>query len=158
MMNNPTASIRFNPRVEAMEPSATLAMTARAKELKREGKPVISLSAGEPDFDTPAPIIEAAAEAMRSGWTRYTENAGLLELRREIARKLERDNGLRYGADQILVSNGAKQSVALAMMALCRPGDEVLIPAPYWVSIPKWPAFPTPIPFRYQLRSRPATG
>lgn len=129
--------LTLNPRVEAMRPSETLAMTARAKELRREGRPVVSLSAGEPDFRTPEPIMEAAIQAIHEGFTHYTENAGMLELRQEISAKLKRDNGLDYPAAQILCSNGAKQSVALAVEVLCRPGDEVLIPAPYWVSYPE---------------------
>lgn len=128
---------QFHPNVVAMQPSATLAMTARAKSLKREGKPIIGLSAGEPDFDTPAPIVEAGIKALREGAHKYTENAGLLELRQGIAEKLQRDNGLTYTPEQILCSNGAKQSVAMAIFALVRPGDEVLIPAPYWVSYPE---------------------
>ena len=127
----------FNARVAAMQPSATLAMTARAKQLRREGRPVIGLSAGEPDFDTPASIAEAGIRAIREGFTHYTENMGLPELREAIARKLAHDNGLAYDVGQILCSNGAKQSVALAVLALCRDGDEVLIPAPYWVSYPE---------------------
>lgn len=127
----------FNPLVAAVRPSATLAMTARAKQLKREGLPIIGLSAGEPDFDTPEPIAEAGIAAIREGFTHYTENMGMPELRKEICRKLERDNGLSYSPDQVLCSNGAKQSVALAVMSLCRPGDQVLIPAPYWVSYPE---------------------
>lgn len=127
----------FNPRVMAVQPSATLAMTARAKQLRREGKPVIGLSAGEPDFDTPAPIAEAAIQAIREGFTHYTENAGMLELREAICRKLAEENGLTYEPDQILCTNGAKQAVAMAIEVLCRPEDEVLIPAPYWVSYPE---------------------
>lgn len=136
-----TLTFTFNARVEAMQPSATLAMTARAKQLRREGRPVIGLSAGEPDFETPMPIAEAGIQAIREGYTHYTENAGMLELRERICRKLERENGLRYTPDQILCSNGAKQSVALALAALCRDGDEVLIPAPYWVSYPEMTLF-----------------
>ena len=132
-----STTLTFNPLVESVQPSATLAMTARAKQLKREGLPIIGLSAGEPDFDTPAPISEAGIQAIRDGFTHYTENLGMPELREAIVRKLEEDNGLTYGIDQILCSNGAKQSVALAVMALCRPGDQVLIPAPYWVSYPE---------------------
>ena len=120
-----------------MQPSATLAMTARAKELRRGGRPVIGLSAGEPDFVTPEPILQAAIQAIRDGFTHYTENLGMLELREEISRKFARDNGLSYDVAQIICSNGAKQSVALAIFALARPGDEVLIPAPYWVSYPE---------------------
>ncbi|SHK59030.1 pyridoxal phosphate-dependent aminotransferase [Rhodothermus profundi] len=127
----------LNPRVMAVQPSATLAMTARARQLRREGKPVIGLSAGEPDFDTPAPITEAAIQAIREGFTHYTENAGMLELREAICRKLAEENGLEYTPDQILCTNGAKQAVAMAIEVLCRPEDEVLIPAPYWVSYPE---------------------
>jgi aspartate aminotransferase len=128
---------RLNPCVAALQPSATLAMTKRAADLKRAGHRVIGLSAGEPDFDTPQPVIEAAARAMREGWTHYTDNAGLPELRAAIAAKLQRDNGLTYAPTQILCSNGAKQSVAQAVLALCAPGDEVVIVAPYWVSYPE---------------------
>lgn len=137
----PTMTLRINKRVEAMQPSATLAMSARAKELRRAGNPVISLSAGEPDFDTPAPISEAGMAAIREGFTNYTENAGMLPLREAICTKLERDNGLTYTPDQVLCSNGAKQSVALGMHVLSEPGDEVLIPAPYWVSYPEMTRF-----------------
>jgi aspartate/methionine/tyrosine aminotransferase len=124
-----------------MQPSATLAMTARAMELRRAGKPVIGLSAGEPDFDTPQAIADAGAQAIREGFTHYTHNMGMPELRECIQKKLERDNGLHYESDQILCSNGAKQSVALAISVLCRPDDEVLIPAPYWVSYPEMTRF-----------------
>ena len=134
-------TLSFNPRVEAMQPSATLAMTARAKQLRREGRPVIGLSAGEPDFDTPLPIAEAGIQAIREGYTHYTENAGMPELRERICQKLQRENGLAYTPEQILCSNGAKQSVALALAAICRPDDEVLIPAPYWVSYPEMTRF-----------------
>lgn len=137
----PVASLEINPRVASMQPSATLAMTARAKQLRREGRPVIGLSAGEPDFDTPAPIAEAGIRAIREGFTHYTENMGLPELREKICAKLQRDNGLDYTPEQILCSNGAKQSIALAIHALCQPGDEVLIPAPYWVSYPEMVRF-----------------
>ncbi len=120
-----------------MRPSATLAITARAAELRRKGIPVIGLSAGEPDFDTPEPICNAAIAAIKEGFTHYTANAGILELREGICRALEADHGVSYTPDQILCSSGAKQSVALAVMALCRPGDEVIVPAPYWVSYPE---------------------
>ena len=137
MSTTAAPTIQFNPRVAAMQPSATLAMTARAKQLRRDGRPVIGLSAGEPDFATPAPISEAGVQAIREGFTHYTENAGMPELREAICRKLQRDNGLGYEPSQIVCSNGAKQSVALAINVLARPGDEVLIPAPYWVSYPE---------------------
>ena len=124
-----------------MQPSATLAMTARAKQLVREGRPVIALSAGEPDFDTPRAISEAGIRAINDGHTHYTQNAGLPELREAISDKLARDNKLTYRPDQILCSNGAKQSAALAIHVLCGPGDEVLVPAPYWVSYPEMARF-----------------
>ncbi|MDX1418742.1 MAG: pyridoxal phosphate-dependent aminotransferase [Rubricoccaceae bacterium] len=127
----------LNPNVAAVRPSETLAITARAKALRRQGRDVVALSAGEPDFDTPAPIVEAAHQALRDGFTHYTPNAGIPELREAVAEKLRRENGLDVEAADVLLSNGAKQSVAQAVLVLCRPGDEVLIPAPYWVSYPE---------------------
>jgi len=124
-----------------MQPSATLAMKSRASEMRRQGHPVVALSAGEPDFDTPAEISEAGIEAIRSGYTHYTENPGSMELRDVISRKFARDNGLEYDPSQILCSNGAKQSIALTTHVLCDEGDEVLIPAPYWVSYPEMARF-----------------
>ncbi|MDA0379127.1 MAG: pyridoxal phosphate-dependent aminotransferase [Bacteroidetes bacterium] len=120
-----------------MQPSATLAMTAAADARKRAGHPVIGLSAGEPDFATPEVIAEAGIRAIREGHTYYTPNAGYPELREAIAAKLQRENGLSYRPEQILCSNGAKQSVAQSVLALVRDGDEVLIPAPFWVSYPE---------------------
>jgi len=133
--------IQFNDRVEAMQPSATLAMKSRAEERRRQGHPVVALSAGEPDFDTPDPISDAGVEAIRDGFTDYTENPGTLELREAICDKLERDNDLSYTPDHIVCSNGAKQSLALAIHALCDEGDQVLVPAPYWVSYPEMARF-----------------
>ncbi len=129
-----------------MQPSATLGMTAAAKNLKAAGHSVIGLSAGEPDFDTPAPVAEAGIGAIRNGQTRYTNNPGMPELRKAIARKLLVENGLEYDPEQIICSNGAKQSVALAISVLCQDGDEVLIPAPYWVSYPEMVRFAGGIP------------
>ncbi len=126
-----------SPRVAAMRPSATLAMSARAKELKRAGRPVVALSAGEPDFATPAPISAAGIAAIEEGFTHYTASPGMPELREAVARKLREDNGLDVAAEQVVCSNGAKQSVAQALLVLCREGDEALIPAPYWVSYPE---------------------
>ena len=158
-MPSTTTTIRFNERVASMQPSATLAMSARATELRRAGNPVIALSAGEPDFDTPGPISEAGIQAIQNGFTNYTENAGLMELREAICAKLDRDSGLEYTPDQILCSNGAKQSIALAVHVLCDAGDEVLIPAPYWVSYPEMTRFagaepvtvPTTVEEHYKL-------
>ena len=127
----------LNRHVATVQPSATLAVSARAKALKREGRDVIALSAGEPDFDTPAPIVEAGHQALRDGFTHYTPNAGTVDLREAVVAKLQRDNGIELGTRQVLCSNGAKQSVAQAVLAVCGPGDEVVIPAPYWVSYPE---------------------
>lgn len=132
---------RFNARVDRMQPSATLAMKSRASALRREGHPVVALSAGEPDFDTPAAISKAGIQAIEEGFTNYTENPGMQSLRETISDKFERDNGLSYSPEQILCSNGAKQSIALAIHVLCDAGDEVLIPAPYWVSYPEMARF-----------------
>lgn len=132
---------RLNTRLEAMKPSATLAMTAKALEKKRAGHPVIGLSAGEPDFDTPVEIADAAVAAIRAGHTHYTNNLGTPELRAAISRTLRETCGLAYAPEEIICSNGAKQSVAQAISALCGPGDEVIIPAPYWVSYPEMVRF-----------------
>lgn len=129
-----------------MKPSATLAMTARANDRRQAGHPVIGLSAGEPDFDTPVEIAEAAIQAIRDGFTHYTDNAGILELREAICEKLLSDNNIEYDPSQILCSNGAKQSVAQAISVLCQAGDEVVIPAPYWVSYPEMARFAGAIP------------
>ncbi|KAG6507205.1 bifunctional aspartate aminotransferase and glutamate/aspartate-prephenate aminotransferase-like [Zingiber officinale] len=126
-----------NPRVSSLKPSKTMAITDHATALVQAGVPVIRLAAGEPDFDTPVAIAEAGINAIREGHTRYTPNAGTLELRKAICHKLEEENGVTYSPDQILVSNGAKQSIMQAVLAVCSPGDEVLIPAPYWVSYPE---------------------
>jgi len=127
---------RLNPNVAAMSPSATLAVSARAKALKRQGRDIVELSAGEPDFDTPAPVVEAAHQALREGFFHYTPNAGLPELREAIAEKLQNENRLTVAPENVLCCSGAKQAIAQAILATCGPGDEVLIPAPYWVSYP----------------------
>ena len=114
--------------------SATLAMARKSRELQQKGVQVISLSLGEPDFNTPEFIKEAAAEAMRNNITHYPPVNGMLEVRQSIAKKLERDNGLKYSADEIVVSTGAKQCLANAILAMVDPGDEVIMPSPYWVS------------------------
>ncbi|MEM1116233.1 MAG: pyridoxal phosphate-dependent aminotransferase [Bacteroidota bacterium] len=137
MTVSPPALDALSPRVEAMQPSATLAISGRAAAMRREGRDVIALSAGEPDFPTPAPIVEAAHQALRDERFHYTPNPGIPELRDAIAQKLRDENGLAVEAADVLCSNGAKQSVAQTIVALCRPGDEVVIPAPYWVSYPE---------------------
>jgi len=123
-------------RVQRVKPSPTLVVTARAARLKAQGKDVIGLGAGEPDFDTPAHIAEAGIDAIRGGFTRYTNVEGIDELKDAIIAKFERDNGLRYERAQILVSSGAKQTIYNLCMAVLDPGDEAIIPAPYWVSYP----------------------
>ncbi len=120
-----------------VSPSPTMAIDNKAKEMKSQGSDVIGFGAGEPDFDTPSHIREAAIKAINEGHTRYTPAAGTLELKEAICRKLKRDNGLEYSPAQVVVSNGAKHSLFNALAALLNPGDEVLIPVPYWVSNPE---------------------
>jgi aspartate aminotransferase len=124
----------LSDRINLLAESETLAMTRRSRELRAQGFDVINLSIGEPDFDTPDHVKEAAKEAIDQNYSHYTPVPGYPELRQAIANKLKRDNDLAYTAEQIVVSTGAKQSLANAIMCLVNPGDEVLIPAPYWVS------------------------
>ena len=126
--------IQLSDRLLAMEESATIAMSRISRELKAAGKDVISLSLGEPDFFTPEFIKDAAKEALDQNYTMYTPVAGYDDLRESISFKFKRDNGLNYSKDQIVVSTGAKQSIANAVLSCINPGDEVIIPAPYWVS------------------------
>ncbi len=126
----------LSKRVQKVKPSPTLAVTARAAKLKAEGKDIIGLGAGEPDFDTPIHIADAGVEAIRKGLTRYTAVDGTAELKDAIIAKFKRDNGLTYERAQILVSSGAKQTCFNLCAAVLDPGDECLIPAPYWVSYP----------------------
>ncbi len=128
--------IQLSERIEKVKPSATLAITAKAAELRAAGRNIISLSVGEPDFETPVVAREAAKAAIDAGFTRYTAVAGIPELRKEIAAKFKRDNDLDYEADDILVSTGGKQCIYNLLQAMINPGDEVIIPAPYWVSYP----------------------
>ena len=121
-------------RSSLIAPSATLAMAAEAKRLKAEGVNVFDFALGEPDFDTPANIQEAALRAMRAGHTHYTPPAGIPELRQALADLYTRQHGLPTQAAQVVISNGAKHSIHNALMAVCGPGDEVISPAPYWVS------------------------
>ncbi len=123
-------------RAQRVKPSPTLAVTARAARLKAEGKDVIGLGAGEPDFDTPKHIAQAGIAAIESGFTRYTNVDGTNEIKDAVIAKFERDNGIRYERSQILVSSGAKQTIYNLCMAVLDPGDEAVIPAPYWVSYP----------------------
>lgn len=124
----------ISKRAQSVAPSATLAISAKAKELKRQGKSIISLSAGEPDFKTPEHICDAAIQAIKDGFHGYTMNTGTPELRESISIKLQRDNGLSYDPSQIICTNGGKQALGFSMLAMLDEGDEVIIPAPYWVS------------------------
>lgn len=129
--------MKYAERVSQITPSVTLQITAKAGQLKQEGKDVIGFGAGEPDFNTPDHIIQAAIKAMYEGKTKYTPTPGINELKQAIVKKFRDDNGLVYETAQILVSTGAKQSLANAMLALVDDGDEVLMAVPYWVSYPE---------------------
>ncbi len=128
--------IELSHRVQRVKPSPTLAVTARVQELKAEGRDIIGLGAGEPDFDTPEHIKQAAIEAINGGFTKYTAVDGTATLKQAIISKFQRDNALEYAPEQVLVSCGGKQSFFNLCQALLNPGDEVIIPAPYWVSYP----------------------
>ena len=128
-------------RLSAIKPSPTISVSQKARELKIAGQDVISLGAGEPDFDTPPHIIEAAKKALDDGYTRYTPVNGIPELQEAIVAKFKRENDLDYSADQVHVSCGGKSVIFNAMMASVDPGDEIIIPAPYWVSYPAIPLF-----------------
>lgn len=128
--------LELSSRVQAIKPSPTLVVTARAAKLKAEGRDIIGLGAGEPDFDTPQHIKDAAIDAINRGFTKYTAVSGTPSLKKAIIDKFKRDNGLEYTAKQVLVSCGGKQSFFNLVQAVINPGDEVIIPAPYWVSYP----------------------
>ena len=128
--------MELSKRVQSIKPSPTLAVTARAAKLKAEGKDIIGLGAGEPDFDTPQHIKDAAIAAINKGFTKYTAVGGTPSLKQAVISKFKRDNGLEYTTKQILVSCGGKQSFFNLALAVINPGDEVIIPAPYWVSYP----------------------
>ncbi|MBE3519546.1 MAG: pyridoxal phosphate-dependent aminotransferase [Firmicutes bacterium] len=129
--------MKISERARAIGASPTLALDARTKELQKQGVDVVNFGVGEPDFDTPDHIKEAAIQAIRQGFTKYTPSSGIPELREACARKFREENGLDYKPDQILISVGAKHSIYNAIMVLCEPGDEALIPVPYWVSYPE---------------------
>ncbi len=128
---------RLASRLKKVNPSSTLAITSKAKKLKSEGFDVVTLAAGEPDFDTPDFIKKAAIEAIQSGFTKYTPTTGTPELKKLICAKFKKDNSLEYAPGQIVASCGAKHSIFNTLLVLVNPGDEVLIPAPYWVSYPE---------------------
>ena len=127
---------QLSRRVQRVKPSPTLAVTARAAKLKAEGKDIIGLGAGEPDFDTPKHIAQAGVDAINKGFTRYTNVDGIVELKDAIIEKFKKDNSISYERNQVLVSSGAKQTIYNLCMAVLDPGDEAVIPAPYWVSYP----------------------
>ncbi len=128
---------RIASRMKALSPSLTLAISAKAKAMKQAGESVVSFGVGEPDFNTPQHIIEAAKKALDNGHTKYTPSSGLLPLRKAICEKFKKDNGLDYEPSQIIVSNGAKHSIFNACYAVLEEGDEVIIPAPYWLTYPE---------------------
>ncbi len=132
-----TMEHHISNRVASLTPSLTLAISAKAKQMKADGLDVIGFGAGEPDFDTPQHIKDAAAKALSDGFTKYTASSGIPELREAIAAKFQNENGLTYAPSQIIVNCGGKHSCFNVIMATCNPGDEVIIPAPYWVSYPE---------------------
>src|SRR3712207_1571322 len=129
-------TMEISERAARLTPSLTLSIDAKAKAMKAEGIDVCGFGAGEPDFDTPEHIKDAAIAALTTGFTKYTPSAGLPELRQAISEKLQADNGLTYKPSQVVISSGAKHSCYNAILATCQEGDEVIIPAPYWVSYP----------------------
>src|SRR6476620_5801606 len=129
--------LKLANRVKALTPSSTLAITAKAKELKAAGHDVIGLGAGEPDFNTPQHILEAAVTAMNDGQTKYTPAGGLAPLKEAVIEKFKRDQGLTYSPSEIIVANGAKHALYTLFQVLLDEGDEVIIPTPYWVSYPE---------------------
>src|SRR6185436_5431717 len=130
-------TMELSQRATILTPSLTLSIDSKAKAMKAEGLDVCGFGAGEPDFDTPEHIKAAAQAAIESGFTKYTPSSGIPELRQAISEKFQADNGLTYKSSQIIVSNGAKHSCYNAILATCQPGDEVIIPAPYWLSYPE---------------------
>jgi len=129
--------MKISKRAQAVPPSATIAVTVRAQQLKAQGVDVVGFGAGEPDFDTPDYIKDAAVGALKAGETKYTAAAGIVELRAAIATKLQKENGLKYAPDQVIVNIGGKHSIYEAMQAVLDPGDEVILPTPYWVTYPE---------------------
>jgi aspartate aminotransferase len=129
--------MQLSSRATSLTPSLSLSIDSKAKAMKSEGIDVCSFAAGEPDFDTPDHIKAAAIAALESGFTKYTPSSGIPELRQAISEKLQRDNGISYKPNQIVVSTGAKHSCYNAILATCQPGDEVIIPSPYWLSYPE---------------------
>jgi aspartate aminotransferase len=146
----------LSTRARSVQPSLTLVISAKAKQMKAEGLPILDFSVGEPDFDTPEPVQEAAVEAMRSGYTRYTAGGGAPDLKDAIAAKYEAELGIRYGHGEILVSNGGKHAIHNLFQAMLDPGDEVIVPSPYWVSYPDMVRLSDGVPV--VVDTDPATG
>lgn len=136
----------LSDRIQTLSPSLTIAISSLARELKAQGKDILSFSAGEPDFGTPKRIKEEAIKAINDGFTQYTSVPGIPELLEAVATKLKRDNGLEYAPSDIIVSNGAKQSLFNLFQATLNPGDEVIIPAPYWVTYPELVKYASAVP------------
>lgn len=130
-------SLELSRKAAAVKPSSTLAITAKAKELRAQGKDVVGFGAGEPDFNTPENICDAAIQAIHDGFTKYTPASGTNELKEAVSKKFKSFNGLDYAPDQIVISNGGKHSLTNIFTALINPGDEVIIPAPFWLSYPE---------------------
>lgn len=141
-------------RVQNMTPSITLAITAKANELKAKGIDVISFGAGEPDFDTPDYIKKAGIEAIQKGFTKYTPTTGITPLKEAVTKKLREDNGLEYSTDEIIINSGAKNSISTALQAICNAGDEVIIPVPYWVSYSEMVKIVEGIPVFIETKSK----
>ncbi len=141
---------KISARASGVTPSLTLAIDAKAKQLKAEGLDVVGFGAGEPDFDTPQHIKEAAWKALSSGFTKYTPSSGLLALRQAVVEKFKKDNGIEFEPNQIIISNGGKHACFNAIMATCQKNDEVIIPSPYWVSYPEMVKIADAIPIFVQ--------
>lgn len=146
----------ISEKAKSISPSSTLAIDAKFKQMKADGVDVVGFGAGEPDFDTPEYIKEAAIAAIREGKTKYTPAAGTVELRKAICKKLKEENGLSYSFDSIVVSNGAKHALVNAFQAILNPGDEVLIPSPYWVSYPEMVKLADGVPVILETREEDA--
>lgn len=127
----------ISKKAKSISPSPTLSLDAKFKQMKKQGIPVVGFGAGEPDFDTPENVSQAGIKAIENGFTKYTPASGTVELKEAICAKIKRDSGLEYGIENIVVSNGGKHCLTNIFMAICEPGDEVIIPAPFWVSYPE---------------------
>ena len=144
--------LHISEKASSISPSATLTIDAKFKSMKAEGIDVVGFGAGEPDFDTPQHIKDAAIKAIQDGFTKYTPASGMLELKKAICEKFKRDNGLDYTPANIVVSNGAKHSLVNVFSAICDPGDEVIISAPYWVSYPEMVKLADAVPVFIETR------